>query len=233
MQRTIYHGSSKIIRTPRFGAGTAANDYGLGFYCTENPVLASEWAVARTADGFVNRYTIETDGLRIINLNSPEYCILHWLSVLLNYREFDSATSASYQAREYVRSVFSVDFQSCDCIIGFRADNCNFTYAQSFLNGNISFRELNDAIRLADTGRQFVLKSNRAFDRMLFYGYTAASADEHYASAAARDRKSMQHFASLTAAGQGHKSAGSRGSDLYVSRIVEENIRPYDPVLVV
>ena len=40
----IYHGSSVIIETLVFGLGKAYNDYGRGFYCTENIELAGkEW----------------------------------------------------------------------------------------------------------------------------------------------------------------------------------------------
>ena len=39
---TIYHGSTQVIETPMFGAGNPRNDYGLGFYCTENIELAKE-----------------------------------------------------------------------------------------------------------------------------------------------------------------------------------------------
>ena len=40
---TIYHGSPNIVTTV-FGEGKAYNDYGQGFYCTENLELAKEWA---------------------------------------------------------------------------------------------------------------------------------------------------------------------------------------------
>ena len=36
----IYHGSKDIIERPEFGKGNRKNDYGLGFYCTENVELA-------------------------------------------------------------------------------------------------------------------------------------------------------------------------------------------------
>ena len=230
MQRKIYHGSSGIVRTPKFGAGSPFNDYGLGFYCTDNPDLAGEWAAGMSSDGFVNTYTIETSGLRVINLNSPEYCILHWLAVLLSFREFDADSSEAYQAKEYIRSAFGADYQNCDCIIGFRADNCNFWFAQSFLSGSISYRELNDAIRLSDTGRQFVLKSNRAFDRILFNGYSVAPGSEYFPSAMARERKAVSGFAAHHAGNIG-KTPGDEG-DLYVRDIINERIRPYDSRLI-
>lgn len=41
----LYHGSQFIIEKPEFGKGKKNNDYGQGFYCTEDEGLAGEWAV--------------------------------------------------------------------------------------------------------------------------------------------------------------------------------------------
>ena len=46
----LYHGSDHIIEKPEFGAGKKHNDYGRGFYCTQNIELAKEWAVSEDAD---------------------------------------------------------------------------------------------------------------------------------------------------------------------------------------
>ena len=51
------------------------NDNGLGFYCTASEKLAKEWAVFSLRDGFSNRYTLDTEYLNILNLNSPDYTI--------------------------------------------------------------------------------------------------------------------------------------------------------------
>ncbi len=217
MRRTIYHGSKRIVSHPSFGTGISSNDFGLGFYCTDNIRLAAEWAAGRQADGFINIYSIETDGLRIINLNSPEYCILHWLAVLLNHREFDAVSSQVYQAKDYIRTKFRVEYQNCDCLIGFRADNSNFMFAQDFLDGRISYREFNNSVRLGDTGRQFVLKSNRAFDRLIYEGYETARFAEYYPAAVTRDRSSR------------YKSfVPKEVCPIYINDIISENIMPYD-----
>lgn len=245
MQRTIYHGSSQIVRSPGFGSGTAGNDFGVGFYCTESLDLAREWAVSRNRNGFANRYLIETDGLRIVNLNSPEYCILHWLAILLNFREFDAGSSEVYRAKDYIRTAFNADFQNCDCIIGFRADNSNFLIAQSFLDGKISYRQFNDAVRLNDTGRQFVLKSNRAFDRVIFDGYSVVWSTDSFPASVTRDRRSMEMYAAMTGSGKlkdpdrskyiehdatqrSQIKERKKDNTLYISTIVEEGIGPYD-----
>ena len=41
---TIYHGSTEIVNSPLYGKGKVYNDYGQGFYCTEEIELAKEWA---------------------------------------------------------------------------------------------------------------------------------------------------------------------------------------------
>ena len=51
----VLHGSNKVIESPTFGWGNPNNDYGLGFYTTEDIALASEWAVGIDHDGYVNK----------------------------------------------------------------------------------------------------------------------------------------------------------------------------------
>ena len=66
---TIYHGSENIIDKPEFGKGRVNNDFGLGFYCTESEALAKEWAVSSLRNGFANRYILDTEYLKVLNLN--------------------------------------------------------------------------------------------------------------------------------------------------------------------
>ena len=80
MEKTIYHGSDHIIEKPKFGYGKPYNDYGIGFYCTQNPNMAKEWGVGIDHNGYANRYKIECDGLTILDLNAPGYTMLHWLT---------------------------------------------------------------------------------------------------------------------------------------------------------
>ena len=40
MKKVLYHGSEFLIEKPEFGKGARHNDYGRGFYCTENIELA-------------------------------------------------------------------------------------------------------------------------------------------------------------------------------------------------
>ena len=59
MKKTVYHGSDHIIERPKYGYGKIYNDYGVGFYCTENQNMAKEWGVSADKNGYANRYEIE------------------------------------------------------------------------------------------------------------------------------------------------------------------------------
>lgn len=49
----LYHGSKDIIEKPIYGQGKKYNDYGLGFYCTDNIELAKEWGTSFERSGYV------------------------------------------------------------------------------------------------------------------------------------------------------------------------------------
>ena len=217
MGRKIYHGGERIVRDPSFGTGRPYNDFGLGFYCTESRQYASEWAAGSGRNGFVSAYSIESDGLRIINLCSSQYNPLHWLSLLFSYREFDLSSDTAYRAREYINKYFSVDHQACDCIIGYRADNRCFMFAQDFLDAKLSYMSFRNAVTGDDSNRQFVLKSNRAFDRIIFTGYEPALNEEYFPVRRSREIKAMKNV---------QPSLGS--SDFFITELIEEEVRPYD-----
>lgn len=123
---TIYHGSKQIVEVPAFGLGKKNNDFGLGFYCTQSDDLAREWAVSSLQDGFANRYSIDTEYLNVLNLNSPDYTILNWIAVLLEHRLFSIKTPVARRAKHYLIDNFSVNVNAFDIVTGYRADDSYF-----------------------------------------------------------------------------------------------------------
>lgn len=68
---TIYHGSQNKVVKLQYGLGEDNNDYGRGFYTTQNKELAKEWAVGTHKDlGYLHTYEINLDGLKIFNFNN-------------------------------------------------------------------------------------------------------------------------------------------------------------------
>ena len=128
------------------------------------------------------------------------------------------------EAKEYILTNFSVDYKDYDAIIGYRADDSYFSFAQDFINGTISYRQLNNAMHLGKLGQQFVLKSKKAFERIKYVGYEVAESDEWYSKKMLRDKTARREYFSV------ERNKRQRG-DLYIVQIMDEEMKPNDPRL--
>lgn len=220
----IYHGSRDIIERPRYGMGRPHNDYGLGFYCTEELVMAQEWAVDEGRDGFANSYALDTRGLSILRLGSDAYTTLHWLAMLLENREFDMPSALAAEAKDYLLDRFSVPYRESDIVIGYRADDSYFSFAQDFLNGTIHYRQLTQAMHLGKLGQQVVLKSERSFERLSFCKAIPADSKTWFPRKQQRDRIARHAYRDVT-------MEKRKKDDLFILTILNEEIGPDDPRL--
>ena len=220
----LYHGSQYLIKKPFYGGGRAANDYGMGFYCTESESLACEWAVSEKHDGFANRYEFMDDGLSVLNLNDSNYTILHWLSVLLEHRTFDTRYGLSTLAKQYLTENFHVDVEAYDVMRGYRADDSYFSFAQDFISGAISYPQLTAAMRLGKLGEQIVVKSRRAFTRLKFVSAKAAIREDWLDAKESRDTSARRDYFDM-------RKTPYRLEDLSIQQIIQERIVSGDPRL--
>ena len=217
---TIYHGSEQIIEVPTFGLGKKNNDFGLGFYCTKNNDLAKEWAVSSLRNGFSNRYSLDTEYLNILNLNSPNYTILNWIAVLVEHRLFSIKTPVAHRAKRYLIENFGINVNAFDLITGYRADDSYFDYAESFLNNGISVEQLARAMHLGKLGEQIVIKSKFAFSRLKYEGFDVAEKEHHYVLRKARNDEANQLYLEML----------EKESDgLYIQDIMRGGIKNDDP----
>lgn len=194
MSVRLYHGSEVIVESPEFGKGARHNDYGKGFYCTENPELAREWACEKQKNGYVNIYDMDMTGLSVLNLNDPQYNILNWLAILADNRTYWQNGSISEDAKDYIKTHFLLDISGYDVIIGYRADDSYFSFAQDFVAGVISLEKLSEAMRLGKLGEQIVLKSPKAFDQIEFVGCENVDADIYYTRKMERERDARREY---------------------------------------
>lgn len=179
-QIKIYHGSEKNIIKPIFGEGKKNNDFDLGFYCTKDINLAKEWAVSSLKDGFANKYILNIEYLKILNLNSSEYTILNWIAILVEHRLFSLKSPVAQRAKKYLIDNFGINVNAYDVIIGYRADDSYFDYAESFLNNSITVEQLAKAMKLGKLGEQIVIKSQYAFSCLTYDGFEIAKKEEFY-----------------------------------------------------
>lgn len=192
----IYHGSENVITKPVYGAGNAQNDYGRGFYCTTDKELSKEWACKRDSDGFSNCYDLNTDGLKICNLND-DYNILNWLALLTKYRGYWQKKSIAEEAKVFLQENYLIDISGYDVIVGYRADDSYFSFVQDFIMGTISLQKLSMAMKLGDLNDQIVLKSQRAFEQLSFVSYEKAEAVKYYHEMALRDKGARKAYLEL------------------------------------
>lgn len=219
----LYHGSPEIVEIPMYGKGKSYNDYGKGFYCTQHIELAKEWACTEGVDGYANRYEIETDGLKILNLSDGQYTILHWLALLMKNRKGRLSTPIMKRGKEYLLEHYLPDISGYDAIIGYRADDSYFSFAKSFVNNAISLKQLGNAMRLGKLGEQFVLKSKKAFDTIKFLDYTVADNTEYYFKRKTRDDEARAAY---------YKELENEDLDgIFMRDIIREDIKPDDPRL--
>lgn len=224
MKEIVYHGSEKIIEKPEYGLGSLHNDYGRGFYCTREVALAKEWACSKGNDGYANSYELDYSGLLVLNLNSDDYSILNWLALLAENRTYWQQGSISKEAKDYIKQNFLIDISGYDVIIGYRADDSYFSFAQDFVSGTISLGKLSEAMRLGRLGEQIVLKSKKAFERIKYIGNELALAEEYSIKKANRDALARREYRQT-------KAVSADVNDIYILDIMREGIKNGDPRL--
>lgn len=217
---TLYHGSEQLIEEPTFGKGKLNNDFGLGFYCTESEDLAKEWAVSSLRNGFANRYTLGTEYLNVLNLNSPDFTILNWIAVLVEHRLFSIKTPVARRAKRYLVENFSVNVNAFDVVTGYRADDSYFDYAESFLNNGITVEQLARAMRLGKLGEQIVLKSRFAFSKLHYEGFEVADRETYFCLRKARNDEANRVYMEMLE---------EESDGLYIQDIMRGGIQNDDP----
>lgn len=221
MKKILYYGSEQIIEKPQFGKGARTNDYGRGFYCTENIELAKEWACSKNTNGFANQYELDMTGMSVLNLTSSEYHILNWLAILADNRTYWERSSISEQAKKYLQENFLIEIGDYDIIIGYRADDSYFSFAQDFVANTISLQQLDKAMHLGKLGEQVVLKSQKAFEQIRFIDSVPADAEEYFAKKMLRDKQARQEY-------RQSKREQADINDLYMLDIMREGIKNGD-----
>lgn len=220
---TIYHGSENIIKNPNINEGKKHNDYGRGFYCTEDVELAKEWACKNENDGFANKYELNLTNLEILNLNSRGYTILNWIAILLKNRVFSLDNAISNAARNYIIENFLVDVENYDVIIGYRADDSYFSFADAFVSNSLPLSSLNKALRLGKLGEQVALVSEKAFESIQYIDAIPAESRIYYPKFFSRDNNARMTYRNEVA------HTENVLDDIFVLDIIRQEMKNDDP----
>lgn len=196
----LYHGSPMVIRKPELTKGKLNNDYGQGFYCTENPEMAKEWACkGKEPPAFANTYELDLTDLSVLDLSKAPYTVLDWIAVLLKNRTFEIDLEIAHEVRDYLIENFLPPIDQADVIIGYRADDSYFNYATTFVNNGLSLTRLNDALRLGKLGLQVALRTEKAFERLSFVSAEEVEWTEYHARYVRRDNGARDEWRAVRA----------------------------------
>ena len=219
---TLFHGSDHVIKNPQLALGKETTDYGRGFYCTPLPEMAKEWACKQDTDGFVNEYQFCDDGLNVLNLLDGKHTVLNWIALLLQHRLFTINDAIAQDAKAYLIENFSIDTSKYDFVVGYRADDSYFSYAQSFVHNALPLRSLSKALMLGKLGEQTVLISEKAFAGLKFINAEPVEKELYYPKFISRDTKARQDYQTEI------KKSNSYRDDIFVMDIMREEIKNDD-----
>ena len=219
----VFHGSDHIVEHPVLNGGKRSNDYGSGFYTTESLELAKELACVKNTDGFVNIYDFETAGLKTLNLLDGNHSVLNWIALLLKFRTFGIDSEVAVASRDYLIEHYSVDLSDYDVVVGYRADDSYFRYAESFVSNTLPLRSLNKALRLGKLGEQTVIISQKGFEHLKFVDAYPVDKSIYYPKFLNRDIKARETYKKEIKKSQSYKD------DIFVLDILREEMPNDDP----
>lgn len=217
MRIPLFHGSSCVVERPLLEKCRPFNDYGPAFYCTQSLELAKEWSCNNGEDGIANRYTLDLEGLQVLDLNSSQFCILHWLDILMQNRTLSLSTPVMQRGALWLHNSFALDLRGYDVVKGYRADDSYFSFARAFVRNEITLGQLSRAMRLGTLGQQYALRTQRAFNALVFDGWEQAPARVYWTQRSARENEARSAFAAMLASGQEHAEAYE---ELYISTLM-------------
>ena len=197
----LLHGTDHIIEVPDIHIGNPHNDYGMGFYCTRVDEMAREWACKKNGT----------------------HTVLNWMALLLQFRTFKLDSEVAVDARDYLIGHYSIDLTGFDVVIGYRADDSYFQYAESFVSNTLPLRSLNKALKLGKLGEQTVVISQKGFDRLHFVNAYPVSKSVYYPKFLDRDTKARDTYRKEI------KKSKSYRDDIFVLDILREEMSNDDP----
>ena len=219
----LLHGTDHIIETPDITIGNPHNDYGMGFYCTKVDEMAREWACKKNSNGFVNVYDFDDTDLKVLNLLDGSHTVLNWIALLLRFRTFKLDSEIAIDARDYLIEHYAIDLRGYDVVIGYRADDSYFQYAESFVSNALPLRSLNIALRLGKLGEQTVVVSQKGFERLKFLEAYPVDRSVYYPKFVDRDTTARDTYRKEI------KRSKSYRDDIFVMDILREEMAGNDP----
>ena len=126
-------------------------------------------------------------------------------------------------ARNYIIDNFLIDLDGFDIVVGYRADDSYFSFAEAFVQNGLPLRSLNMALKLGRLGEQTVLVSEKALGSLEFMGADPVERKIYYPKFTSRDAAARDTYRREV---RGNKTYRD---DIFVMDIIREGMRNDDP----
>ena len=123
--------------------------------------------------------------------------------------------SIAEEGKRYLKEHFLLDISEYDVIIGYRADDSYFSFAQDFVAGVISLQKL---------GEQIVLKSPLAFEKIQYVKSEPVDMQAYYIKKIERERAARKEY-------RMSKRQKADLNELFILDIMREEMENDDPRL--
>jgi hypothetical protein len=159
----------------------------------------------------------------VLKLNSKGYTILNWIAILLKNRVFSLDTPVAARARSYIIEHFDIDTEAYDVIVGYRADDSYFSFADAFVSNSLPLSSLNQALRLGKLGEQVALVSEKAFENLKYIDVVSAESKIYYPKFFVRDKNARLTYRKEIAQSENVLD------DIFVLDIIRQEMKNDDP----
>lgn len=155
----VFHGSRNGLEFPiDFKHSKSLNDFGRGFYLGETLDQASIFVSGyNNNESRVYAFSLNKIDLKILKFNVNQ----EWMLAIAYYRNQIN----KYSNNKIIKKIIK-DVDSADVIIAPIADNRMYDIIREFLDGYISDEVCLHALAATNLGKQYVLKSKKALNRL-------------------------------------------------------------------
>ena len=88
---------------------------------------------------------------------------------MIHFRELPASLLLNYQRElDYLEKNYYIDVSQYDIVIGYRADDNYYQFPQALIRSEILIESLEEIFKLGELGKQYVLVSQRALNRLHF-----------------------------------------------------------------
>lgn len=157
--RLLFHGPKKNISFPiDLNHSKINNDFGVGFYLGETFEQATTY-ISNSDVNVVYAFQLNTNNLKTYHFHVNK----EWMLAIAYYRGWIN----EYKNHPFIQKIVN-NANNIDVIIAPIADNRMFDLITEFVNGEITDLQCEHALAATNLGSQYVLKSKKALNNLLF-----------------------------------------------------------------